>query len=887
MSFSYSNGVITQSNEASKNITAFSNGGTNILTISVSAHGYSVGNLVEIKNTSNYNGVYLITSKTTNTFNVSTFTVDDIENSFVATDTGTVERGDADNSGLFGLTDVDRDDSETKYTISNSVIEIEGAWLLDPEVNELIFSDTYTSPFCLITRKAGCFFQIGTKKKDNNNVSYSKGSAITTTSVFNNPTATFNLIKYGLMQSESSITSRFRAFGGVINTTLNVAIAGSNSNFNSLADVNIESLTINNIIMIPPPPPNVPNYFLRLVALYFNDSTSNISNLNMVVTGVRNYLDIRNDRGLSNATFTLERANINTDFQSQAPKTFINCVFGKNLNAFGTRLRVSSNGADFYDIYTNIDIGSSVVTDPAVNNRKGQYITRQILNITSKDVNKNNVNAKFYLSDNVGANPSSTASNPATINFNNQFSYTATASSGFVSLNIITSFVKKLSNLPPVTHYRSNSDTSSDDYTIYGYEYGKLPLALPLVAKGTNGTDISASFSQDQAISQPSKTIVDAYPISILIVSNTITVIGDNTTIQNLTSTQLYDVLASYLEDNHGTYTQFLVTISGNEINANGYNVDLSYINYTGDMVTDQVITLSNGSIFNGTRTDQNGTVLPFLPVTGINIVQGSRVKLFNVTKSITLDNSVVTGTGGYSTTVDPNLTTVDIGDTLRLEAAYQNGATAKKQLALFAVLTSSGLSFIDSQEDLTDYASLGVDGSTVTEYNLDTNTGHLQIDAFDADCQSLKKRIVARYYYLITTEIGIDRLFGRIVLEDSANAVIKRSVEGGALMIDNVGNCQIELTDNDFRLYTDDGSSWILSPSTGGYGFTVDSGRVNIAKQAEVENKLQKLVDSEEADIFVTPTRFTKKIAGTETVILEKTYTTDGQGTESLTEVT
>ena len=53
---------------------------------------------------------------------------------------------------------------------------------------------------------------------------------------------------------------------------------------------------------------------------------------------------------------------------------------------------------------------------------------------------------------------------------------------------------------------------------------------------------------------------------------------------------------------------------------------------------------------------------------------------------------------------------------------------------------------------------------------------------------------------------------------------------------------------------------------------------KVNIAKQTELENKVQKLVDSENADIFVTPTRFTKKIEGTETVILEKTYTTDGQ---------
>ena len=151
MAFTYSGGVITQSNEASKSITAFASGGSNVLTVSVSAHGYAVGNLVEIKNTSNYNGVYLITAVTTNTFNVSTFTVDDIENTFVVTETGTVERGDADNSGLFGLTDVDRDDSGKKYTISNSVIEIEAIRI---QVH-----------FALLLEKQGAFFKLEPKKR--------------------------------------------------------------------------------------------------------------------------------------------------------------------------------------------------------------------------------------------------------------------------------------------------------------------------------------------------------------------------------------------------------------------------------------------------------------------------------------------------------------------------------------------------------------------------------------------------------------------------------------------------------------------------------------------------------------------------------------------------
>ena len=803
MSFSYSSGVITQSNEASKSITAFASGGSNTLTISVSAHGYAVGNLVEIKNTSNYNGVYLITAVTTNTFNVSTFTVDDIENAFVVTETGTVERGDADNSGLFGLTGVDRDDSGKKYTISNSVIQIQGAWLLDSEINELVFSDTYTSPFCLITRKAGCFFQIGTKKKDNGNVAYSKGSAITTTGIFSTPASTYSLTLYGLMQSESSITSRFRAFGGVINTTLNVAIAGSNTNYNSAADVNIESLTINNIIT------GEGNFRWRLVALYFNDSTSNISNLNMVVTGIEHYCDIRNDRGLSNASFALERSNINTDFQSQVFKTFINCVFGKNLNAFGTRLRVSFIGPNFYDIYTNNDIGSAVVTDPNISDRKGQYITRQVLNITSKDVTQNNVNAKFYLSDNVGANPSSTANSPATINFNNQFSYTTIASGGSTNLDIITSFVKKVEYVSPVTHYRSNSDTSLDDYTLYGYEYGKLPLSLPVVAKGNNGTNVSAVFSQDQNITELNKATVDAY-----------------TEID--TAVKFYDRAASHLEDNLGTYLDFIVTRSGNLINAGAYNVTIDATassafditgnlitikasTFTGDMVTTGLITLANGATFNGVRTDANGTVYPDQPISITNISAGSRMRIYNVTTGTETVNTVVPGTS-YTSSYQEG-TGYNDGDTVRVYLTK----LGKKEWVGDVIDTSNGFSVLAAQVDDDVYVALGIDGSTITKFQADYPNN--EVDLIIGSDWTMAE-LYAWWANNLTTEDGIRNFFGGITAIDQANFKINTSIVD--LYLDNTTNASYKQTDNR-RFFRDTGTGYpVRNPTTSGYGLDV-----------------------------------------------------------------
>ena len=319
------------------------------------------------------------------------------------------------------------------------------------------------------------------------------------------------------------------------------------------------------------------------------------------------------------------------------------------MSAFGTRLRVRSGGPDFYDIYTNNDIGSAVVTQSPSNNRKGQYITRQVLNITSKDVTQNNVNAKFYLSDNVGANPSNTANSPSTINFNNQFSYTTTASNGYANLNIITSFVKKVANVSPVTHYRSNSDTSADDYTLYGYEYGKLPLSLPVVAKGNNGTDVSAVFSQDQNITESNKATVDAY-----------------TEID--TPVKFYDRASSYLRDNFGTYLDFIVTRSGNLIDAGAYNVTIDATassvfalsgntitikasTFTGDMTTTGIITLVNGSTFIGTRTDANGTtVVTTLNLTGLQA--NSEVRVFEAgttTEVAGVENSGTTFTANIS----------------------------------------------------------------------------------------------------------------------------------------------------------------------------------------------------------------------------------------------
>ena len=834
-------------------------------------------------------------------------------------------------------------------------------------------------------------------------------------------------------------------------------------------------------------------------------------------------------------------------------------------------------------------------------------------------------------------------------------------------------------------------DKNADDggiFAIPSYKYGYLVQSNDYSLNGLYDLEIKKNLLPNANTIETNKTIVDAYPISISISSSTIAVTGDNTTIQNLTSLQLYDLLASYLEDNFGTYTDFLITRSGNEINANGYNVDLSYINYTGDMVTDQLITLINGSIFNGTRTDQNGTVFPPIDVTFTGLQSGSQLvvyvtgttaekfrtnnsgtseqwtetytsditydvtiqktgffpirltsltastipittsinqlidrayqtssgltystnanlntgtKEFSVSVATTVQNyysfwieqwisnsalrnikfpistfggssfsfddgyeftnsslsylsrdgfryfdsgnvtaryaailsqgvstglqaeyqqaqggsiSDVQNTGNVDqviqiygdsthgnfdytnylifkvqangfrqaeanivsvfgtleeqfyvtslntlaipnfTTGNPNVTGLIIsddsanpvswdagdgtardysltitdtnnntgenilrwlnynlsldatfegkdpfyypemvidngssyetirgilygstsnvlagvrvidsngnphrdftrfqsddgtygvpieiktasitgittnsrlriynqttsqetfngvitgtsyteeytegnnysqGDQLEITHTYQIGTAAKIPLISQAIVRATGWSLLVNQKDLTAYSSLGADGSTVTEYNIDSNTGNLEIDANDTDCFSSKRRLVARYYYLITTEEGINRYVNAIILEDEANAIIDRTITN--LTVDNIGGCTLNLTDSDFRLYTSDGSSWIKNPPTGGYGIISDSGKVYVKGQEQLENKVDELKTevSENtkvlfADEKKTRTNWQKLDRDTKEVLFDKYYTRDSQGNETLTEVT
>jgi len=272
--------------------------------------------------------------------------------------------------------------------------------------------------------------------------------------------------------------------------------------------------------------------------------------------------------------------------------------------------------------------------------------------------------------------------------------------------------------------------------------------------------------------------------------------------------------------------------LSGEALSPTGFKIKVKVTCNTTD-TTNYI----NGLFFETTTTltNQSNNFYPLdeaaITINAQNLIDGTRVRLYNVTKAQEIDNSVVLGGSGYSIPLLVNNGVNDAGDAIRLTATHQSGTTAKIPLVLNAVLTSANYSFIDAQVELSDYPSLGVDGSTVTEYTLDV--ANVQIDANDVEGVSKKKRLVASYYHLITTANGIRYFLNAIILEDNANARIDRNVT--ALMLDNISNSQLVFDDDDFRLYTSDGSPWVLSPSTGGYGVTSTSGRVYNTEASDV----------------------------------------------------
>ena len=265
----------------------------------------------------------------------------------------------------------------------------------------------------------------------------------------------------------------------------------------------------------------------------------------------------------------------------------------------------------------------------------------------------------------------------------------------------------------------SNGGSLSDEMDVFVIDYGYNLGETSAVLRGVGGTDVDFILPGDALVTEASKATVDAY-----------------TTLD--TTAEFYDRAKAELFDAYAGETETTVTRSGNELNARdldvlidatvaqafdltGSTLTIKTSNYVGDMVTTGTITLANGATFTGTRTDQNGTVLPLRNVSITGLAAGSRIRIYNQTTTTEVVNQIVAGTSYTATYAEG--TGYSIGDTVQVFVTQKNGVTAKLPQVYTVIAAAAGWSLLVQQEDDAVYNTFGLDGSTITKFSKPTTS--------------------------------------------------------------------------------------------------------------------------------------------------------------------
>lgn len=374
---------------------------------------------------------------------------------------------------------------------------------------------------------------------------------------------------------------------------------------------------------------------------------------------------------------------------------------------------------------------------------------------------------------------------------------------------------------------RSDSNTNADDFTFKFCSYGHSLSSSTQALKGLGELSIGWVLFDDLTISEPNKTIVDAY-----------------TEIES--PQKFYDKAKAYLTDNYAGEGSTIVSRAGNEIDLGSYNlvidssassafafdgstITIKASTFVGNLTTTGTITLTGSSV-EGTYTDANGTNI-VLPWSVSNVEATATLQLYNVTKNLEVINQVVAGTpdtlvsdGGTYTTSQ-----IEAGDNIRLRITCQAGAKAFLPYEAFAVASSAGVAFrADQQMDLV-YNSNGIDGSTIT--TLTADYPNVQIDISDGDGFADSRELYAFAVYQSTTATGIENWFNAITAVNAMNYRINTA--NADIKLQNTGS--VPLTITGARLFRDDGTS-ILFAEAGDQPMVQDTGELvqYIAPQLE-----------------------------------------------------
>ena len=149
-------------------------------------------------------------------------------------------------------------------------------------------------------------------------------------------------------------------------------------------------------------------------------------------------------------------------------------------------------------------------------------------------------------------------------------------------------------------------------------------------------------------------------------------------------------------------------------------------------------------------------------------MLAGSNIYVYNITTDTDIVNAVQPGGDWVLLYNEGNEFTS--GHEVRVRVCYENGADYRLPIETFVIAGPSGFTVPIAQEDWVPVNQLGIDGSLVTEFALDTMSGNLQIDINDPNGETTKERTIAfSAYSLGSSPIAIKFFFGGLLVEDVA----------------------------------------------------------------------------------------------------------------------
>jgi hypothetical protein len=712
------------------------------------------------------------------------------ESSNKITQTGTdIDLSELD--GVIGVTTTVRG-NHTTYTIASThFLEIQGTLSIDPAYETLQVMKQAINAGSGHPLTVTGTLNLGVKTTANGKNKYSVGVGIDL------PNENLTGQMYNTFGISFGSNSTFLWNGGIIRTTA------------TLRTANGATVTVNSGIFYNLAKQGSSNTNTSQFRIESTNSTSDakINIYNLTFDGETLESRVFTKSGWNVGIFKFKKGGFQSYNSPFPPLTFENFDTGPNLHDFDiinvTRTQSSGETITIKGFSDRL----RVALDAGRNNFMYLKCVRPI-SLVVEDLDGNELTYSYYAKDLDSGNR---ALGPKSQDDRSDKIYSGVNQTGNLDEDVLVEVINYI-NKTITTDSRTNSN-SEVPFSIIAYNQTITDFAEGLVGLDTLQSTIK--MTPDQVVSEASKATVDGY-----------TLID--------TPQKFYDIAKSYLVDNYAGEASPLVSRDGSTIDAGSYDVvvdasagstfaisgntlTIKATTFTGNILTSGTATLLNDAEVIGTFKDS--AVLPW-EVT--NVEASATLQLYNITKSIEVENLLVAGTAGNKVTSSGTYTgqEVSVGDNIRLRITCQAGTSAFLPYEAFGIATSVGISFKADQQADTVYNNNGIDGSTVT--TLSADYPNVQIDISDGDGFADSRELYAFAVYQSTTTTGIEKWFNAITAIDAMNYRINTS--NADIKLQNTGSVPLVITGA--RIYRDDGTS-VLFAENGDQPMVQDTGEL------------------------------------------------------------